>query len=43
MGIQYGHATKSGSWVEGLDFINPALKPIFDEIKRDIREEVTRH
>lgn len=43
MGIQYGHATKSGSWVEGLDFINPALKPIFDEIKREIREEVSRH
>lgn len=43
IGLQYGHATKSGSWVEGIDFINPALKPIFDEIRRDIQREVTRH
>lgn len=30
--IQYGHATKSGTYVAGRDFINPALKPIFDRI-----------
>jgi hypothetical protein len=29
--IQYGHATKSGSYVSGIDFINPALSPIFDK------------
>lgn len=42
MGIQYGHATKSGGWVEGLDFINPALRPIFEEIKDELWREVTR-
>ena len=30
--IQYGHASRSGSWVEGIDYINPALKPVFDEL-----------
>lgn len=30
--LQYGHATRNGGWVEGVDYINPALKPIFDEI-----------
>jgi hypothetical protein len=41
--IQYGHATKSGSWVEGVDFINPALRPLFDEIKEDVLKEVRKH
>ena len=40
--IQYGHATKSGSWVEGVDYINPAIKPIFEEISNKIWKEVTR-
>lgn len=30
--LQYGHATRNGSWVEGVDYINPAIRPIFDEI-----------
>lgn len=30
--LQYGHATKNGGWVEGVDYINPALKPIFEKI-----------
>ena len=30
--IQYGHATKNGGFVEGIDFINPAIVPIFEEI-----------
>lgn len=38
--IQYGHATRTGSWVEGIDYINPALKPIFDEIAENCWEEV---
>ena len=37
--LQYGHATKSGTWVEGIDYINPVLKPIFEQIKRDILKE----
>lgn len=39
--IQYGHATKNGGWVEGKDYINPAIKPIFDEIVNDLWKEVT--
>lgn len=40
--IQYGHATGNGGWVEGRDYINPALQPIFDGILRDVWKEVTR-
>lgn len=38
--LQYGHATRSGSWVEGQDYINPALRPIFEEICNDAWKEV---
>ena len=38
--LQYGHATKSGTWVEGIDYINPALKPIFEQMKNDILKEL---
>jgi hypothetical protein len=30
--LQYGHGTQSGAYVEGIDYINPALKPIFEKI-----------
>lgn len=30
--LQYGHATRNGGWVEGRDYINPAMRPIFDKI-----------
>lgn len=30
--LQHGHATRTGGWVEGRDYINPALRPIFDQI-----------
>jgi len=30
--LQYGHATRNGGWVEGIDYINPALKPVFDDL-----------
>lgn len=39
--LQYGHATRSGSWVEGVDYINPALQPIFDKMANAVWEEVT--
>ena len=39
--LQYGHATGNGGWVEGRDYINPAIQPIFDEILNDIWREVT--
>ena len=38
--LQYGHATRNGSWVEGVDYINPALKPIFDQLANDVWLEV---
>lgn len=40
--IQYGHATRSGSRIEGLDYINPAIHPIFDQIASDMWREVTK-
>lgn len=38
--IQYGHASQNGTYVSGIDYINPALKPIFEELSRQINEEV---
>jgi len=39
--IQYGHGTGTGGWVEGRDFINPAIQPIFDKIADSVWKEVT--
>ena len=39
--IQYGHGTASGVYVEGIDYINPAIRSIFDELAEQIWEEVT--
>lgn len=39
--LQYGHATKSGAYVQGIDYINPALKPIFDNIANTAWKELT--
>ena len=39
--LQYGHATGSGAWVEGIDYINPALRSIFDAMAEEIWKEVT--
>jgi hypothetical protein len=38
--LQYGHATGNGGWVEGVDYINPALKPIFDKLVNDAWLEI---
>lgn len=38
--LQYGHATGTGGWVKGVDYINPALKPIFKKIADEAWEEV---
>lgn len=38
--IQYGHATGTGGWVEGYDYINPAIQPLFDKIAQDVWEVV---
>lgn len=39
--LQYGHGTRNGGWVEGRDYINPAIQPIFDNIVKDAWKEVT--
>lgn len=40
--LQYGHATNNGGWVEGKDYINPSIQPIFDEIANKMWKEVTK-
>ncbi len=40
--LQYGHATKNGGWVQGRDYINPAIQPIFDKIANHAWREVTK-
>ena len=40
--LQYGHGTGTGGWVEGRDYINPAIQPIFDEIANEAWKEVTK-
>lgn len=40
--LQYGHATRSGGWFEGVDYVNPALRPIFNNITEEVWEEVTK-
>ena len=39
--LQYGHGTGTGGWVEGRDYINPAIQPIFDKILNNAWKEVT--
>jgi hypothetical protein len=39
--LQYGHGTGTGGYIKGQDFINPALKPIFDKIAQDVWKAVT--
>ena len=39
--LQYGHGTGTGGWVEGRDYINPDIQPIFDEIVEEAWKEVT--
>ena len=39
--LQYGHGTRNGGWVQGRDYINPAIQPIFDKIAESAWREVT--
>jgi hypothetical protein len=39
--IQYGHATRTGGYVEGRDYINPVIRPLFDKIANDVWKAVT--
>lgn len=38
--IQYGHATRDGGFIQGRDFINPTMRPIFDQITNEIWKKV---
>ena len=40
--IQFGHGTGTGGWVQGRDYINPAIQPIFDKIANEAWREVTK-
>lgn len=40
--LQYGHGTKNGGYVRGRDYINPALRPIFDKMAEEAWKEVTK-
>lgn len=40
--LQYGHATKNGYWIDGVDYINPTIRPLFEKIANDVWEEVTK-
>ena len=39
--LQYGHGTRNGGWVEGIDYINPALRPVFEQFADEAWAEVT--
>lgn len=42
--IQYGHGTRGGTYIEGTDYINPVMKPIFDSLSnRAFKEVVTAY
>lgn len=40
--LQYGHGTGTGGWVEGRDYINPAIQPVFDKLADEAWREVTK-
>jgi hypothetical protein len=40
--LQYGHGTRNGGYVEGIDYINPALKPVFQEMADTMWKELTK-
>lgn len=40
--LQYGHGTNNGGYVQGRDYINPAIQPIFDKIAEELWREVTK-
>ena len=40
--LHYGHGTRNGGWVQGRDYINASIQPIFDKITNDAWREVTK-
>lgn len=41
IGIQYGHGLRDGSYIQGRDYVNPAMRPVFDRILSEMKREVT--
>ena len=39
--LQYGHGTRNGGFIKGVDFINPVMKPLFDQIDQEVWKAVT--
>lgn len=42
LGLQFGHGTRNGGWVEGQDYINPAMKNVFNDAEEMVLEEITK-
>ena len=40
--LQFGHGTGTGGFVRGIDYINPAMRPVFEQIAEDLWREVTQ-
>ena len=40
--LQYGHATRNGGYVQGIDYINPALRPVFEQMANEVWKEATK-
>jgi hypothetical protein len=40
--LQYGHGTNNGGWVEGIDYINPVIQPLFEELANRAWKEVIK-
>lgn len=40
--LQYGHGTGTGGWVQGRDYINPAIQPVFDSLADEAWKEVCK-
>lgn len=40
--LQYGHATRNGRYVQGIDYINPVIKPIFEKMAKELEREVAK-
>lgn len=38
--LQTGHATRDGGWIEGIDYINPSIRPLFEELANNMWKEV---
>lgn len=39
--LQYGHGTGTGGYVQGRDYINPVIKPLFEQIRAEVRKAVS--